>query len=372
MFLKCDVAGMASDTDVDTLLGRALSQLIEGDFQTRWEAAKRLAAFGPDVIDYLIPLLADAELDWEARWFIARTLGEFDHEAALEALVQLLQKTTEPELIAIAAEGLSHFGKSGVEALIPLLDKPSHRLTMVQALARVRDSATFEPLLTLADDPDPTIRALVIPALANFKVPSVDALLLQAAKDPHVTVRQAAITYLGLRSHLLAQIDLVSLLMPGLWDLSPLVNKATAIALGRLNTEASVTSLAQVLSSPHTPETLQIEVVRALGWIEKNSALLTLLSARRQTSVAVQVEIINTLVRFRDPQLQHRAGEVLCSWLNTDLAAATGSAPVQQAIALALGQLNYAPALPLLTELRQGPNAQTRLYAEAALKQLEA
>ena len=372
MFLKYDAAGMASGADVDSLLRGALNQLIEGDFQTRWEAAKRLAAFGPDTIECLIPLLADADLDWEARWFIARTLGEFDHIAALEALVQLLQETTEPELIAIAAEGLSHFGKRGVEALIPLLEKPSHRLTMVQALANVRDSAIFEPLLALAHDPAPTIRALVIPALANFKVPQVDALLLQAVKDTHASVRQAAITHLGLRSQLLAQMDLVSILMPGLWDLSPLVNKATAIALGRLNTETSVTSLAQVLSSPHTPESLKIDVVRALGWIEKPSALFALLSARRQTSVAVQVEIVNTLARFRDPQLQQRTGEVLYDWLKTDLVSATGSGQVHQAIALALGQLHHAPALSLLDELRQGPNAQTRLYAEAALKQLGA
>ena len=372
MFLKCDAAGIASSADVDTLLGEALSQLIEGDFQTRWEAAKRLTAFGPEAIECLTPLLADAELDWEARWFIARTLGEFDHEAALAALVQLLQETTEPELIEIAAEGLSHFGKRGVDALVQLLAKPSHRLTAIQALANVRDPAIFEPLLALADDSDPTIRSLVIPALANFKVPPVDALLLAAVKDTHATVRQEAITHLGLRSHLLAQLDLVSVLMPGLWDLSPRVNKATAIALGRLNTETSVTSLAQVLSSIHTPESLQIDVVRALGWIEKPSALLALFSARNQTSVAVQVEIINTLSRFRAPQLQQRAGELLCHWLTTDLGAATGSAAVYQAIALALGQLHYAPALSLLLDLQQGPNAQTRLYVEAALKQLEA
>lgn len=370
MFLSSKPVEMFPDADDQNLLSSALYQLIEGDFQTRWEAAKQLTNLGPQTVAHLIPLIEDAELDWEIRWFAARALGEFDDAAALNALVQLLEHTQEPELIVIAAEGLSHFGDRGVAALMRLAEAPSHRLTAVQALASIRHDAVFEPLLTAAQDPDAGVRATAIAALSTFYNPQVDTLYLAAIKDIDATVRKEAITNLGLRSYLLKQMDLDKILLPGLWDVYPAVNKATAIALGRLGTPTAIANLVRVLTSPHTPEVLQIDCVMALGWIEQEAALQALMTAWPTVSPTVQVEIVAALTHWRTPLLKDLSATVLCDWLTAAIAAPTEMPALKQAIALALSTLEHLPARPILQLLAEDANEQTCLYAEAALRHL--
>lgn len=372
MFLKTDSIKMAAETSDFEPLATALDQLLEGDFQTRWEATKRIAMAGTAAIAHLIPLLEDEDLDWEVRWFAARTLSTFEDTAALDALIRLLQRTQEPELIAIAAEGLSQFEDQGVNALIALLDTPTYRLTAIQALANIRHRTVLVPLLAASEDANPAVRKTAIAALGNFREPQVDEVLIQAVKDPAVAVRQEAIACLGLRSNLLEQVNLVDVLLPGLWDLHPEVNKATAIALGRLGTETAVSSLARVLRSPHTPTDMQIQIVRALGWSEKESAFRALLSMRQSAQLAVQVEIVAILSRLQAPLLRQQASAMLLDWLQSLLSTTEGAPDLKQAIALALANLNMQSARPWLEAMSQDTDAQTGLYAEAALRQLAA
>ncbi|MDB9524446.1 HEAT repeat domain-containing protein [Oscillatoria sp. CS-180] len=368
--MKSNSPKLSADTAATQYLESTLDQLIEGDFQARWEATKRLSTIGIETIAHLIPLLEDKELDWEIRWFAARVLGGFDDERALEALIQLLQKTREPDLIAIAAEGISRFHEKGVDALAILLSTPQHCITAVHALASIQHQAAFEPLFAAAKNSDPAVRTAAIAALSNFRDPKVDDLLIKALKDPVAKVRQEAIVHLGLRSYLLEEMDLVSLVAPGLWDLHPDVNQATAIALSRLGTQAAVTDLANVLSSPHTPESLQFHIVRALGWIETDDSLLVLFSAYQSVSLALQIGIVEALSQLQSLALQERASEVLYDWLKSAIADINTDAKLKQAIALALGNLHSHQAEPLLQQLTQDANKQTCLYAEAALRKL--
>jgi HEAT repeat protein len=373
MFLEHDIPKkMPFDADNTGDLTDALEQLLEGDFQMRWEATKRLAVLGKGTIAHIIPLLEDADLDWEVRWFAARVLSTFDAEPeALTALIQLLQHADEPELIAIAAEGLSQFGEQGVSALEQLLDSPAHRLTAIQALANVQHIDVLPPLFAVVADPEPVVRAAAIAAIANFRDPDADAVLIKAVKDPAAPVRKEAIAGLGRRAHLLATTDLVKIVQPGLWDLHPEVTQATAIAMGRLGTASAVACLVQVLQSPHTPETLQIQVVQALGWIEKAAALQGLTSMWQTALPALQVAIVEALSQWQSPPLRQQASAILLGWLQDLCAAPTDEKPtLKSAIAFALGHLKYAPAQDLLTTLAQDADAQTRLYAEAALRQL--
>ncbi|MEM0979459.1 MAG: HEAT repeat domain-containing protein [Cyanobacteria bacterium P01_H01_bin.58] len=348
-----------------------LQQLLEGDFQARWEAAKRIEAFGEPAIARLITLLQDEDLDWEIRWFIARTLGNVGDEACLQALMQLLQQTQEPELIAIAAEALSQFKAQGVQALKHLLGMPPYRMTAIQALARIRHPSVIEPLLIAAQDADAAVRGVAVAALGYFRSAIVDTQLLKAVQDSSATVRQEAMAHLGLRAYLLNEIDLVETLGPGLWDLHPQVNKAAAIALGRLGTDAAIAKLAKVLTLPNTPEHLQIQIVRSLSWIEKESALSTLLAAWQNVPVTIQLEIAAVLSRLETLPRQNRAGKALCQWLDALLLTDTPEHhQTKQGIAIALGNLHYVSAQPLLQKLAQDSDAQTRLYAEAALRQL--
>ncbi|MEM1311773.1 MAG: HEAT repeat domain-containing protein, partial [Cyanobacteria bacterium P01_H01_bin.153] len=313
----------------------------------------------------------------EVRWFAARAIGQFEHPDALKALMQFVQQTQEAELVAIAAEGLSQFGERGVNTLVQLLKQPAHRLTAVQALASIQHPSVFMPLMAVAQSAqnDPTVRATALIALSNFRHPQVDSLLLKLIKEPNVAVRREAIAHLGLRPHLLEHVDLVSLLLPGLWDSCPEINQATAIALGRLGTETAVTALAQVLSTPYTSESLQLSIIHSLGWIEREPALETLLDLLKQLPIMLQTEIVETISRFQTPYLRQRAGAGLYEWLkNGDWETATSLTPQQcqlrAAIALALGNLQYQPAASVLRQLQATGDPQTRLYAEAALRQL--
>ncbi|NER81015.1 MAG: HEAT repeat domain-containing protein [Leptolyngbya sp. SIO1D8] len=347
----------------------AFQLLLEGDFQVRWEATKRISAFGDVAIAPLVTLLQDEELEWEIRWFAARTLGYLDNAEALSALVQLLQSTQDDELIAIAAEGLSRTGVIGIQALIDLFETPMHRVTAVRALAGIRHKAVLPSLLAAAEDRNPDVRALGLSALGNFRDPQVDTLFIQAVEDPVATVRKEAITHLGLRSYLLETTDLVDVLLPGLWDIHPSVNQATAIALGRLGTETAVMSLARVLTSPHTPESFQKNLVNVLGWIKRESALSALLSASQTVSTSIQLEIIETLTHLESPNMKQRAGAALYHWLERVLEE-TGADALKQAIAFALGHLHNEQSRPLLEKLAQDPDDRTRLYAQSALRQL--
>lgn len=348
-----------------------LQQLLEGDFQARWEAAKWIETFGDRAIARLTALLQDEDLDWEIRWFVARTLGNVGNDACLKALIQLLQQTQEPELIAIAAEALSQFNEQGVQALQKLLTIPRYRVTAIQALARIRHPSVLEPLLGAAQDDNADVRSVAVAALGYFRGEAADITLLRCVQDPDATVRQEAVAHLGLRAHLLSDIDLVETLQPRLWDLHPQVNKAAAIALGRLGTETAIARLAEVLRSQHTPEQLQIQIVRSLSWIEKEPALAALLAAWQTVSTTVQIEITEVLSRLEAPALRHRAGKALCHWLDAVLLAQTSEHPrTKQAIAIALGNLHHVDAQTPLEKLAQDSDAQTRLYAEAALRQL--
>lgn len=169
-----DLVTTPSDMQGNERLESALQLLLEGDFQARWEATKHISALGKSAIAYLIPLLKDEELDWEIRWFAARTLGKFDDEAALQALINLLQQTQEAELITIAAEGVSRFGENGVDALVQLFANPIHRITAIQALASIRHQAALQPLIAAARDTDPEVRIIALSALGNFRTLPVD------------------------------------------------------------------------------------------------------------------------------------------------------------------------------------------------------
>ncbi|MGD1858673.1 MAG: HEAT repeat domain-containing protein [Leptolyngbyaceae cyanobacterium] len=376
MFVESDPIGLSSE--VAAQLKKTIHRLIEGDFREKWEAVKRFAGIGPEAIAALTPLLEDEEQDWEVRWFAARAIGQFGHPEALKALVQFVQKTKEAELVAIAAEGLSQFGERGVNTLVQLLKQPAHQLTAVQALASIQHPSVYRPLLAVAQSVqnEPAIRATALIALSNFRHAQVDDLLLELARDPHVAVRREAIVHLGMRPHLLDQVDLINLLLPGLWDAHFKVSQATAIALGRLGTETAVTALAEAMTAPHVTESLQFTMIHSLGWIERESALMTLLNLLEQLSISLQTEIVETISRFQTPYLRQQAGKGLYDWLkNSDWAADDALSTPQQcqfraAIALALGNLQYQPAASILQQLQATSDPQTRLYAEAALRQL--
>jgi HEAT repeat protein len=114
---------------------------------------------------------------------------------------------------------------------------------------------------------------------------------------------------------------------------------------------------------------LQIEVVRALGWIGTIEAVEYLRQALPFASPALAQEIVTVLGRSEHPATAQSAGEILIEALKSDRQTLQNPG-IQQAAALALAQLGDRRATDSLIQLLASPDAGVRLHAIAALKQL--
>ncbi|MDI9640347.1 HEAT repeat domain-containing protein [Oscillatoria amoena NRMC-F 0135] len=362
------------------ILEFALTALSWGDFQQRWDIAKLFPKLGTGAIAPLIALLEDEQTDWELRWFVSRILGDFHEPVVLEALVNLLKTSEGEDLIATAAIALTNFGSAAIAALTDLLAEPRTRMVATRSLCVIGGPASVPPLLNVVGEflqqdsyssGDPALCAMALEALSNSTDPAITPLLLQALKHTAAPIRRAATIGLGLRSDLLAQLDLVSLLQERLWDFNFEVCQAATIALSRLGTPAAAIALARLLQSPQTPVPLQIEAVRALGWIGTPIALEQLQSAIAIAPVPALREIISVLGRLTDLETQIQATQILLQLLNSSLPNVQFP-PIKQAIALSLGQLGQPQAFDALVQLLADSDKSVQLHAIAALRQLEA
>ncbi|MBD2019008.1 HEAT repeat domain-containing protein [Leptolyngbya sp. FACHB-36] len=369
---------MSSDASDPEAIALALQVLEFGDFHAQWDAAKLFSSFGHAAIAPLIALMQNEDAALESRWFAVRILGECSHPTAIRALIDLLQTSDDDDLSAMAATALATLGDSAIAALSELLSDASIRPLAVQALTQIRRSETIAPLLTVVDDPDPSVRALAIDALSSFHDQRVPPVLAQALTDKSAAVRRSAVVGLGVRADLAAELELVSLLSDRLRDLNLDVCQQAAIALGRLGTDAAATSLFNVLK-PHTPLPLQLESVRALGWIGSAIALDYLhqvlstiehIIGDAEVRRSMYQEIITVLGRWTDPLLKPHAAKILLGLLDAE--PVTTASSLKSPIALALGQLGQPPALDPLIGLLAEADVGVRLHAIAALKTLDA
>ncbi|MER3435200.1 MAG: PBS lyase [Leptolyngbya sp. ERB_1_1] len=348
------------------LLDFAVQVLESGSFQDRWEIAKLFPSFGIDAIVPLIDLLSNESAEPEAQWFSVRILGSFNHPRVINALIDLLKTSQSEELTSMAVSVLASMGKTAVSMLEPLLADDSTRLLAIQALGQIRRSETVPLLMRVIHDPGAQIRAIAIEALSSFHSAEITNVLIDALRDVAVQVRLAAVTGLGFRQD---RANLVTYLRPLLLDLNLEVCRQSAISLGRLGTSEAATALYEVLESPHTPESLAIELVRALGWIALPEALNHLEAALLHLSLSetVKLEIIQTLGRVDAIPLKAQATEILLNVLPLLQSVAT-----RQAIALSLGQLGDEEALNALVTLLSDTDDGVRLHAISALKTLNA
>ncbi|MBD2122555.1 HEAT repeat domain-containing protein [Trichocoleus sp. FACHB-262] len=363
------------------VLDLAIAALATGDFQSRWDLAKvfpTLAAavgqIGQSVDGLIAPLIEivqDDAADVELRWFAIRILGQFNHPAVIKILVQLLQTEDieAEELSEIAATTLASFGPDAIAALTELLADEQSRGLAVQALAQIRSRETIAPLCSVVDDPQVEVRSTAIEALSSFHDPQIAPILANALNDVAATVRREAVAGLALRADLAPDLDVVALLRDRLWDFNLAVCQQAATSLGRLGTPAAAAALWQVLQSAATPAVLQLEAVRALGWMQHSEALNYLHQALQLESLEVYQAVLTALGRVEAPELKPQAAEIL-------LAALASQHPVvqqphtQQAIALGLGQLGELAAVEPLIQLLATPDIGVQLHAIAALKQL--
>ena len=403
LLVEClqQVTANRSQQPEEQILEQAVSLAIQalewGDFQDRWEIAKVLPNLGDGAIAPLIALLEDEDADTEPRWFAARILGKFDCPEVMQALVKLVNNSDE-ELSQIAAETLANFGPRAIESLANLLQQEDSRQFATAALAQIRRPEIIAPLLSVVTDSQVAVRAHAIEALSSFHDDSrIPPVLIAALKDPATAVRKEAVRALGVRAYLDAEFDLVNLLKPLLWDIRLEVCQESAIALGRLKTDAAAAALFELLRSPATPVELQIETVRALIWSETAVALEYLQTALIGRSAVnaepgevtnsdrlltadenlqfsninpvICQEIVTVLGRVEKPELKTKAAEIAIDLLESNHPAVE-SVEIKQSLALALGQLGDIRALDVLIQLLADGDNSVRLHCTAALKRL--
>jgi len=354
----------------DLLLNLAIEALVFGDFQERWDVAKLLPKLGEGAVEPLIAILEDEDAEEELRWFAGRILGEFTEPEPIKALVEVLKTAQSEELSGMAATALGNIGSPAIAMLTELLAQEQTRLLAVRALAHIRCQATIAPLLEVVQDPQAEVRAAAIEALSSFHDPQIPPILLNALDDVAAPVRCEAVTGLSFRSDLREELALVNRLSPLLYDFNLAVACACATALGRLGTDAAATALYQVLMSPHTPINLQLEIVRALGWLGTAIGLEYLGSClNQQASATLAEEIITVLGRVEAPNLSSLAVGILMELLQSNHPVIQ-EPRVKQSIALSLGQLGDMRAIEPLIQMLTEADTGVRLHAITALKQL--
>ena len=360
----------ASPQPQQEFLDLALQVLAEGDFKARWDVAKLLPQFGEAAIAPLIEIVRDEEADLEERWFAGRLLGQFDTPDARVALVRLLQETNDADLAAIAASALATIGPTAIEPLATLLENPATCSLAATALAQISSPATIEPLLSVADSPDATVRATAISALSNFHEPRVTAILLAALGDYAAPVRKAAVAGLGLRVAAAEELQLLAHLQPLLRDLNPEVCQQAALAIGRLRDDAAATVLAGELQDDLTPLPQKIVLARALAWIESPASLAGLEQPLLQASEPLALEIVRAMGRISPEPLRAKAAALLLALFT----ARAGDLEVNlaQALAHAWSLLGHPIAREALQQLEHHPAAGVCLHARMALQKLAA
>ena len=355
----------------EAVLALALWALETGDFSTRWHIAKLLPALGPMAIEPLIVILNDSEADLEERWFAGRLLGEFRGPHLIAVLVGVLQKTTDPDLVAIATHALANQGTVAIPHLASLLAYPSSCFHALHALAQIPDARVIAPMLSVVTHTDPEVRSAAILALSNFRDERILPVLMLAVKDPVGAVRRAAATGLGRwATSTPDESVLLPVLTPLLKDVQIMVCEQAAIALGRLKTESASRVLATELQSSLTPLPLQIALIRALAWTETSLALTFLQQALPQLPVPAVLEIIQVLGRVPEAALQTQATTILLAFWATQDAPNELESSILQALAHAWELLGDPRAIPVLTQLKHHSQPQVALHANSALERL--
>jgi HEAT repeat protein len=352
------------------LLELALTILEQGDFHQRWDIAKVFTRLGNIVIPPLIEILEDADAEDELRWYAARILGDLKNPETIPPLVELLKTNDNEELKTTIATALGQIGTLAIDALTQLLADKNTRLLAVRSLSQIRQKEIIPPLLSVVQDPDVAVRAAAIEALSSFHDERIPPVLVNALDDLAATVRREAVLGLGFRPDLCSQLDLVAKLQPRLYDFNLEVCCAATVALSKMSGDDASEHLFQVLQSPHTPQKLQLEIIRALGWAGNASSLEYLRQALNQLqSITLLQEIVKVLGRVQQPNLSTLATEILLEMLQLQHSAAE-NASVKSAIALSLGQLGRTQAIEPLIKLLADRDSVVRLHAIAALKNL--
>ncbi|MEB3225740.1 MAG: HEAT repeat domain-containing protein [Synechococcus sp.] len=346
-------------------------QLLEaGTFQERWRLTKVFPKLGEAAILPLLAIAEDNTADVELRWFAIRILGQYRNPEAIARLILLLDRCPEEYLLNEIVDTLVQLEAQAVDYLAPLLGKSETCSLAVQALCKLRYPQIVEPLLTVVDIEESSLRCLMIETLSQFRQPSILPVLLAALKDPVAQVRCEAAKGLGFWGQTVDPEFLCRQVQPLLYDINLAVCEQAGFTLSRFATPQAAEAIAQVLASPHTPEALQISLIQALGWLELPESITYLESFLYHESTTIVTATLKALGRFTQSDCRHRSTLILLKFW--EMIPHPQPLPLQQTFIYALGQLADPRATEILNTLSQSLEKTIHLHAIAALKKISA
>ena len=356
-------------TQIETqILDGLLQALGWGDFQVRWDVSKLLPKLGNAAIEPLLKRLNDllsdiTDSDAELQWFIVRTLGAWEDDGVMLALLEVL-RSGNSDVQSMAATVLAQYGDRCLSVLKPMLQtglEAESSLWAVRILANIRSVETVEMLLQLAVDPATEVCCTAIAALGNFQDNRIAVVLIQSLKSPVARIRETAAESIAF-CQMLSCDRRIEVLTPLLWDLNGSVCIRSATSLGRLG-DSATESLLRALKSEPLPDALAIELVRSLLRLESVDALIGLFKAS-QTMSLVRTELLRALGRVRKLK---------------DLAVAYLIELIQQTLTLndrklavtALGNLAHPDAIDGLLDQFTTVDSSLRFHILQALQQID-
>jgi HEAT repeat protein len=339
------------ETSRENLWASCLAAVAEDDLEAAGAIAQDLLGHGPAAIAVLVDALTAAQSEPEERWFTSRLLADGDADVVVPLVVAQLHPDLPPDALAAAIDLLVQLGQPAIAHLTQLLDQPSQRRLALTALARIRRSPCIEPLITVTEDRDATLRAIALEALSSFHDERIPPLLLRGIQDPAAAVRQAAVVGLGLRADLLPDMPFVDSLSRCLGDDDPPVVLAAVTALGRCPQPETIALLATV--QPDWDTELGVRLLQVYGWIDSPASIAAL--ADRLPHLPIDSDAALAAIRSLGQQRQHpeAATQVLACYLLqlTNQSPMALGARSRQELATALGNLPSPGAVELLIQL---------------------
>lgn len=176
------------------------SFLDSPDPQLRMKAITELRHHKPAVV---VPLLKQRMYDGQflVRSFVAMGLGYKRNDEAFDALLSIIQRETDHNVIAEASNSLAKFGPQAVPYLVGVFEQNSHWLVRQSIFAALEDLDDPEILFKLClvgfEGDDPTVKLAALSNLGRLKDTSksqaaLDILLLAATNDNGLIRARAA------------------------------------------------------------------------------------------------------------------------------------------------------------------------------------
>ena len=175
-----------------------IPELKEKDWRARRNAAQALGSLrAPEAVEPLTAALKDRVMTVRARAAVA--LGRIKDPRAVPALIEaLLAENDDWQVYDGCTQSLKKMGKACASAATAALTgapalPAKQQLRLLTLLAGIPGAAVIEPLVVLAEDPDPNLRYQAVEALAQAKKdPRAVEVLRGALYDQSYMVRSAA------------------------------------------------------------------------------------------------------------------------------------------------------------------------------------